>query len=55
MSYAQLGDRLGHEEDVDFQRARQEFARIYTVKNLLKTGAAGEVRVSSLFKGAVLE
>jgi hypothetical protein len=55
MNRAQLGEHLGNEEDPDFDRVRQEFERIYTVKNLLNMSAAGEVRVSSPFKGAVLD
>lgn len=55
MSRVQLGDHLDDEEEQDFERVRQEFERIYTVKNLLMTRTTGAVRVSSLFKGAVLD
>jgi hypothetical protein len=55
MSRAQLGDHPHDEEDQDFARVRQEFERIYTVKNLLTTHTTREIRVSSPFKGAVLD
>jgi hypothetical protein len=55
MSRVQLGDHPHDEEDQDFARVRQEFEQIYTVKNLLMTRPTGEVRVSSSFKGVVLD
>jgi hypothetical protein len=55
MSRAPFGSHLEHETDPDFERVRQEFERIYTVKNLLTTRVTEDVRVSSPFKGAVLD
>jgi hypothetical protein len=41
--------------DVDFVRARQEFERLYSINNLLTTHTLGGIRVSSSFRGVVLE
>jgi hypothetical protein len=43
------------ETDPDFERARQEFEKIYSIEKLLTLQTAGTVRVSSPFRGAVLD
>ncbi len=60
MLLAQAGHVQAHKraiegEDGDFARARQEFASLYSVKTLLAARPQGQRRVSSPFRGVVLD
>jgi hypothetical protein len=57
---AQIGhshphNRLAEGEDLDFERARKEFASLYPEETLLSTRFQGDRRVSSFFRGVVLD
>ena len=41
--------------DPDFERVRQEFDKLYAIENLLRFQPEGTARVSSSFRGAVLD
>ncbi|MGE0680104.1 MAG: hypothetical protein AB7P69_04205 [Candidatus Binatia bacterium] len=55
-AYACLDDAISKREtDPDFERARQEFEKVYSIEKLLTLQTAGTARVSSPFRGAVLD
>lgn len=49
------GATSGKEADPDFERARREFEKVYSIEKLLTLQTAGAVRASSPFRGAVLD
>jgi len=51
----QTNKRLTEGEDLDFVRARKEFQDLYSVSTLFAVHPRSEVRVSSPFRGVVLE
>jgi hypothetical protein len=55
IGHARIGEAHGRETDPDFERVKGEFERLYSAPRLLKTHGAGEIRLSSSFKGAVLD
>jgi hypothetical protein len=54
-AHAPVGGATSKEADPDFERARQEFEKIYSIEKLLTLQTARTVRVSSPFRGAVLD
>lgn len=55
-AHARIGDAISRREtDPDFERARQEFQKVYSIEKLLTLQTPGTVRVSSPFRGAVLD
>jgi hypothetical protein len=55
-AYARVGDEIFRREtDPDFERAKQEFEKVYSIEKLLTLQTTGTVRASSPFRGAVLD
>ena len=55
VAHSQPTQRPAEGEDLDFERARKEFQDLYSVSTLLAVHPRREVRVSSPFRGVVLE
>lgn len=54
--YARIDDTISRKAmDPDFEQARQEFEQMYPIEKLLALQPTGTDRVSSPFRGAVLE
>lgn len=55
VAHAQTNKRRAGDEDRDFDRARKEFQELYSVSTLLAAHPRKDMRVSSPFRGVVLE
>ena len=55
VAHAQTHNRPAGDEDHDFARARKEFQDLYSVSTLLAVHPRKDMRVSSPFRGVVLE
>ncbi len=55
VAHSQPTQRPAEGEDLDFERARKELQDLYSVSTLLAVHPRREVRVSSPFRGVVLE
>ena len=55
IAQAQTDKRLTGSEDLDFDRAKKEFQDLYSIRTLLAAHPRSEVRLSSPFRGVVLE
>ena len=55
VAHAQTHKRLTEGEDLDFARAKKEFQDLYSISTLLAVHPRSEVRLSSPFRGVVLE
>jgi hypothetical protein len=49
------GEKLRGTTDPDFEAAKQEFQRLYSISTLLAAHTTSEKRVTSSFHGVVLE